>query len=68
MSSFLGSPHSLKAALISNDLHNSLASVAVFQYNPKTMTCQLELRSLAEEVDAHDQLKWKQQLMKGHNP
>ncbi|MFZ1220566.1 MAG: hypothetical protein WAO00_14830 [Chthoniobacterales bacterium] len=38
MSSFPGSPRLLKGAIIGVDLFNPLASIAVFQYNPDTVT------------------------------
>ena len=38
MTSFSGSPKTIKGAIIGLDLFNPLASVIVFQYNPDTMT------------------------------
>ena len=44
MSSFPASPRLLKGALIGLDPLNPLASIAVFQYNPDTLTRRLEPR------------------------
>ncbi len=51
MSSFPGSPRLLKGAIIGIDPLNPLASVAVFQYNPDTMTRRLEPRAVGGEGD-----------------
>jgi hypothetical protein len=45
MSSFPGSPRLLKGAIIGVDLFNPLASIAVFQYNPDTVTRTLQAQS-----------------------
>jgi hypothetical protein len=45
MTTFPGSPRLLKGVLVRLDPANPLASVIVFQYNPVTMTCQLEARA-----------------------
>jgi hypothetical protein len=45
MSTFPGSPHLLKGALVGLDPANSLASVVVLQYNPDTMTRRLDART-----------------------
>ena len=42
MSSFPGSPRLLKGALVGVDIFNPLASIAVFQYNPESMTRTLQ--------------------------
>lgn len=42
MTTFPGSPRLVKGAIIGIDPFNPLASVIVFQYNPKTMTRRLE--------------------------
>ena len=48
MSTFPGSPKTLKGALIGLDRLNPLASVIVFQYNPDTLTRKLVARAPAE--------------------
>jgi hypothetical protein len=48
MSTFPGSPKTLKGALIGLDRLNPLASVIVFQYNPDTLTRRLVARAPAE--------------------
>ena len=45
MTTFPGSPRLLKGAIVGADPMNPLASVIAFQYNPDTMTRQLEARS-----------------------
>lgn len=45
MTTFPNSPRLIKGALVGVDIFNPLASVAVFQYNPDTMTRRLEARS-----------------------
>jgi len=45
MSSFPGSPRLLKGAIIGVDLFNPLASIAVFQYNPDTVTRTLQAQA-----------------------
>ena len=51
MSSFPGSPHLLKGAIVGVDPFNLLASVVVIQYNPDTMTRRLEPRAVSAEGD-----------------
>jgi hypothetical protein len=51
MSSFPGSPHLLRGAIVGVDPFNPLASVVVFQYNPDTMTRRLEPRAVSAEGD-----------------
>lgn len=45
MSAFPGSPRLLKGAIVGTDPANPLASVVVFQYNPDTMSRQLQARA-----------------------
>jgi hypothetical protein len=42
MTTFPGSPKLTKGAIVAIDLANPLASVIIFQYNPKTLTRRLE--------------------------
>ncbi len=49
MSTFPGSPRLVKGAIVGLDAFNPLASVIVFQYNPDTMTRQLEARTSGGE-------------------
>lgn len=42
MTTFPGSPKLIKGAIVGIDVFNPLASIVVFQYNPKTMTRRLE--------------------------
>ena len=48
MSTFPGSPKTLKGAIVGLDILNPLASVIVFQYNPDTMTRRLVARTPVE--------------------
>jgi Contractile injection system tube protein len=48
MSTFPGSPKTLKGAIVGIDRLNPLASVIVFQYNPDTLTRKLVARAPAE--------------------
>src|SRR6185369_211482 len=50
MSQFPGSPRLLKGALIGVDPLKPLASIAVFQYNPDTLTRRLEPRAAAGDA------------------
>ncbi len=45
MTTFPGSPRLTKGAIVGVDLFNPLASVIVFQYNPKTLTRRLEAQT-----------------------
>lgn len=45
MTTFPGSPRTLKGALIGVDLFNPLSSVIVFQYNPDTLTRRIDARA-----------------------
>lgn len=49
MTTFPGSSHLLKGAIVNVDPANPLAGVIVFQYNPETMTCWLDARSTGGE-------------------
>jgi hypothetical protein len=48
MSSFPGSPRLVKGAIVGIDLFNPLASIAVFQYNPDTVTRSLQPQASGE--------------------
>ncbi|MBD2261427.1 hypothetical protein [Pseudanabaena sp. FACHB-2040] len=52
MTSFPGSPRLFKGAIIGMDPMNPLASVIIFQYNPETMSRQVEARSTGGEEGA----------------
>ncbi|HEY9735411.1 MAG TPA: hypothetical protein V6D06_03980 [Trichocoleus sp.] len=52
MTSFPGSPRLLKGAIIGMDPMNPLASVIIFQYNPETMSRQIEARTMGGEEGA----------------
>jgi hypothetical protein len=45
MTTFPGSPRTLKGAIVGLDPLNPLASVIVFQYNPETLTRRIDARS-----------------------
>ena len=45
MTTFPGSPRLVKGAIVGLDLFNPLASVIIFQYNPKQLSRQLQARS-----------------------
>jgi len=45
MSAFPGSPRLIKGAIVGLDPFNPLASIIIFQYNPKTMSRRLEASS-----------------------
>lgn len=49
MTTFPGSPRTLKGAIIGVDLLNPLASVIVFQYNPDTLTRRLQAQATGGE-------------------
>lgn len=60
MTSFPGSPHLMKGAIVGIDLFNPLASVIVFQYNPDTLTRTLQAQtSGGEEGDRSEALRLK---------
>src|SRR5260370_19449910 len=48
MSTFPGSPRLLKGAIIGVDLFNPLASIAVFPYNPDSVTRTLQPQAAGE--------------------
>ena len=51
MSAFPGSPRLVKGAIVGVDVFNPLASIIVFQYNPKTLTRRLErMRAAADDL------------------
>lgn len=50
MSTFPGSPRVLKGAIVGADPKKPLASVIVFQYNPESMTRQLEALDMGSET------------------
>lgn len=52
MTSFPGSPRLFKGAIIGMDPMNPLASVIIFQYNPETMSRQVEARATGGEEGA----------------
>ncbi|MEM6353277.1 MAG: hypothetical protein AAF766_21205 [Cyanobacteria bacterium P01_D01_bin.14] len=51
MTTFPGSPRLLKGAIIGADPANPLASVIIFQYNPQTMSRQLQARTMSGGSD-----------------
>jgi len=59
MTSFPRSPRLQKGAIIGFDLFNPLASVIVFQYNPKTVTRQLQAQSSGEGGSQSEVLRLK---------
>ncbi len=52
MTTFTGSPRLFKGAIIGMDPMNPLASVIIFQYNPETMSRQVEARTTGGEEGA----------------
>ncbi len=59
MTAFPGSPRTLKGAIIAVDPFNPLASVIVFQYNPETLTRNLEAQTGAEGGSTAEALRLK---------
>jgi len=59
MSSFPNSPKVLKGAIIGVDPFNPLASIAVFQYNPHTVTRSLQVLAASEGGDKSEALRLK---------
>lgn len=57
MSTFPGSPKLTKGAIIGMDLTNPLASVIVFQYNPKSLTRTLTAQASAENGSPSEVLR-----------
>lgn len=59
MSSFPNSPKVLKGAIIGIDPMNPLASIAVFQYNPDTVTRTLQVQASGDGGDRSEALRLK---------
>lgn len=59
MSSFPNSPKVLKGAIIGVDPFNPLASIAVFQYNPHTVTRTLQVQASGDGGDKSEALRLK---------
>lgn len=57
MPDFLGSPKLTKGAIVGIDPFNPLASVVIFQYNPKTMTRRLEAATPSGEGTQRETLR-----------
>jgi hypothetical protein len=59
MTTFPGSPRLLKGALIGIDLLNPASSVAVFQYNPDTVTRTLQVQGTGDGGDRSEVMRLK---------
>jgi hypothetical protein len=59
MTSFSNSPKVLKGAIVGFDLYNPLASIAVFQYNPDTVTRSLQVQSSGDGGDRSEAMRLK---------
>jgi len=59
MSSFPNSPKVLKGAIIGVDPINPLASIAVFQYNPDTVTRSLQVQGSGDGGDKSEAMRLK---------
>ncbi len=59
MSSFPNSPKVLKGAIIGVDPFNPLASIAVFQYNPDTVTRSLQVQGSGDGGDRSEAMRLK---------
>ena len=59
MSTFPNSPKVLKGAIIGIDLFNPLASIAVFQYNPDTVTRSLQVQGSGDGGDKSEAMRLK---------
>lgn len=59
MSSFPNSPKVLKGAIIGVDPLNPLASIAVFQYNPDTVTRSLQVQGSGDGGDRSEAMRLK---------
>lgn len=59
MSSFPNSPKVLKGAIIGVDPINPLASIAVFQYNPDTVTRSLQVQGSGDGGDRSEAMRLK---------
>ena len=57
MTTFPGSPKLTKGAIVGLDLFNPLASVVIFQYNPKTMSRSLEAQTAQEGGSRSESLR-----------
>ncbi len=59
MTTFPNSPRLLKGAIVGFDLANPLASVAVFQYNPETVTRSLQVQGSGDGGDRSETMRLK---------
>ena len=59
MTSFPGSPRLIKGAIIGIDPVNPLASIAVFQYNPDTVTRSLQVQGSGDGGDRSEAMRLK---------
>jgi hypothetical protein len=59
MSTFPGSPKTLKGALVGLDPLNPVASIIVFQYNPDTLSRTVTAQSVASNADRSEVLRLK---------
>lgn len=59
MTSFSNSPKVLKGAIVGFDLFNPLASIAVFQYNPDTVTRSLQVQASGDGGDRSEAMRLK---------
>lgn len=57
MTTFPGSPKLIKGAIIGFDLFNPLASVIIFQYNPKSLSRQLQARTADQGAAQNETLR-----------
>lgn len=59
MTTFPNSPKILKGAIVGADMFNPLASVAVFQYNPDTVTRTLQVQGAGDGGDRSEAMRLK---------
>ncbi|MGZ5009347.1 MAG: hypothetical protein ACXV8U_14075 [Methylobacter sp.] len=59
MTSFANSPKVLKGAIVGIDPMNPLASIAVFQYNPDTVTRSLQVQGTGDGGDRSEAMRLK---------
>lgn len=59
MATFSGSPKLLKGAIVGIDVFNPLASVIIFQYNPKVLRRQIEAQTSGEDSARAEALRFK---------
>ncbi|SFE85904.1 hypothetical protein [Nitrosomonas sp. Nm166] len=59
MTTFPGSPKVLKGAIVGIDPMNPLASIAVFQYNPDTVTRSLQVQGSGDSGDRSEAMRLK---------